>query len=120
MSTIRNMVLASGAALLFGGAVIAPAQAEPNPYRNNGTIAACDKQHRCVTRDGRYLQVDVRAPRREKVIWYSSNDNPTFLINDVERPTLRYGNNGFIGQQVYWGLGGPRTQLGDALFDNLR
>ena len=120
MSVMKNVILAGGAVVFlaagFGSASAAPAG---DQVRRGSDVAACDKYHRCVTRDGRYLEVNVRT-RGNKNDDYDYSGTYAFVVNDVERPTLRYGNNGFIGQAGYWGNGGFRTQLGDSSFDNLR
>lgn len=108
------MLAAFGLGLAFAGAETATAAPA-----GTSRVAACDKANRCVDRNGKYLQVIVRN-RRSRIDDYDYNRTPTFEIAGVEQPTLRYGNTGFIGQPVYFGLGGVRTQLGQPSFDNLR
>ena len=74
---------------------------------------------RCENKNGRYLQVIVRK-KRIRNDDYDYNRNYSFEVGGFERPTLRYGNTGFIGQAGYFGNGGFRPQLGASSFDNLR
>ncbi|MBY0613663.1 MAG: hypothetical protein K2P80_15915 [Beijerinckiaceae bacterium] len=104
----------------FGlGLAVAGADSAAAAPAGGQRVAACDKFNRCVSRDGKYLQVIVRN-RRSRVDDYDYTRTPTFEVAGFERPTLRYGNTGFIGQGVYYGYGGFRTQLGSPSFDNLR
>ena len=120
MSKMKTMILTGAAAVfLAAGAVGAAAAPQGNQGPRDSRVAACDKFHRCVTRDGRYLEVNVRT-RATREDDYGHSPNYVFVVNDIERPTLRYGNNGFTGQAGYWGNGGFRTQLGNSSFDNLR
>ena len=115
---MKTSHIAMLAAFGLGLAVAGTETASAAPAEGS-KIAACDKFNRCVDRSGRYLQVIVRN-RRSRVDDYDYNRTPTFEIAGFERPTLRYGNTGFIGQAGYFGLGGFRTQLGSPSFDNLR
>ncbi len=115
-----NLVLGAALVLLVAspfGVSAAPATEGRAKAKQSGYT--CDANNRCESRDGKFLKVDVRK-RRNRSDDYDYNRGYRFEIGGLERPTLRYGNNGFIGQSGYFGNGGFRSRQGESAFDNLR
>ena len=122
---LSRSALPAVCALMVLGSTAMNVAAQPAEDDQTGSIprrsrvVACDKAHRCVDKQGNYLEVVVRN-RRQRNDDYDYNRGYTFEVAGFERPTLRYGNTGFIGQNGFFGNSGFRTQLGSASFDNLR